>query len=78
MHGYQHSEDGTRSNTKIYVIGGHIYSRTVSHAGAPNSAIFRGGCRGPAKIRERGGGLQFFFTFYALKLSLFRVLTIKR
>ena len=31
MHGYQHSEDSTRSNTKIYVIGGHIYSRTVSH-----------------------------------------------
>ena len=31
MHGYQHSENGTRSNTRFYGIGGHIYSRTVSH-----------------------------------------------
>ena len=29
-----------------------------------------GGCRGPAKIRQRGGGggLQYFFTIYALKI----------
>ena len=42
--------------------------------GAPNSAKFRGGCRGPAKIRQRGGGCNNFFTFYVLKISLFRVL----
>ena len=29
--------------------------------GAPNSAKFRGGCRGPAKIRQRG--LQYFLLF---------------
>ena len=30
-------------------------------AGAPNSAKFRGGCRGPAKIRQRGGCSNFFY-----------------
>ena len=44
-------------------------------AGAPNSAKFRGGCRGPAKIRQRGG-LQYLFLFYVLKMSLFRVFTL--
>ena len=28
-------------------------------AGAPNSAKFRGGCRGPSKIRQRGGCNNF-------------------
>ena len=27
--------------------------------GAPNSAKFRGGCRGPSKIRQRGGCNNF-------------------
>ena len=28
-------------------------------SGAPNSAKFRGGCRGPSKIRQRGGFNNF-------------------
>ena len=43
--------------------------------GTLNSAKFRGGCRGPAKIRQRGVAI-IFFTFYAIKLSLFRVSTL--
>ena len=43
-----------------------------------------GGCRGLAKIRRRGrgggggggGGCNIFFTFYKLKISLFRVSTL--
>ena len=34
-----------------------------------------GGCRGPAKIRQRGG-CNNFFTFYAIKISLFKVSTL--
>ena len=47
----------------------------VCYAGAPNSVKFRGGCRGPSKIRQRGG-CNNFFTFYALKIELFRVFTL--
>ena len=41
----------------------HVHSavRMQSHAGAPDSAKFRGGCRGPAKIRQRGGAIIFFY-----------------
>ena len=28
---------------------------------APNSAKFKGGCRGPAKIRQRGVAIFFYF-----------------
>ena len=45
-------------------------------SGAPNSAKFRGGCRGPSKIRQRGGVAINFFTFYALNIELFRVFTL--
>ena len=44
--------------------------------GASNYAKFRGGCRGPAKFDKGGGGVAIFFTFYALKISLFRVLRL--
>ena len=40
----------------------------------PNSG---GGCRGPSKIRQRGG-CKFFFTFYALKIELFKSFYAKR
>ena len=30
-------------------------------AGAPNSDKFMGGCRGPAKIRQRGVAIYFYF-----------------
>ena len=33
----------------------------------------QGGCRGPAKIRQRGG-CNIFFTFYALKIELLEFL----
>ena len=36
----------------------------------------QGGCRGPAKIRQRGG-CNIFFTFYAIKMSLFIVSTLR-
>ena len=42
--------------------------------GVPNSAKIRGGCRGPSKIRQRG--VAIIFTFYALKIELFRVFTL--
>ena len=32
-----------------------IFDKTYFAAGAPKSAKFRGGCRGPSKIRQRGG-----------------------
>ena len=32
---------------------------TIVQPGAPNSAKFRGGCRGPSKIRQRGGCNNF-------------------
>ena len=50
-------------------------SRPTTLPGAPNSAKFRGGCRGPSKIRQKGG-CNNFFTFYALKIELFRVFTL--
>ena len=35
---------------------------------APNSAKFRGGCRGPVKIRQwGGGGCNIFFYFLRVK-----------
>ena len=45
------------------------------YSGAPNSAKFRGGGRGPSKIRQRGG-CNIFFTFYALKIEPFRAFTL--
>ena len=42
--------------------------------GAPNSAKFRGGCRGPAKIRQRG--VAIFFYFLRVKNIAFRVSTL--
>ena len=48
--------------------------------GALNSSIFGGGgCRGVAKIRQRGRGVGvtvIFLIFYAIKISLFRVSTL--
>ena len=44
-------------------------------AGAPNSAKFRGGCRGPSKIRQRGG-CNNFLPFMRYKIELFRVFTL--
>ena len=37
--------------------------------GAPNSAKFRGGCRGPSKIRQRGDCNNFLWSFYAKRLK---------
>ena len=47
-------------------------------AGAPNSAKFRGGVAEgqPRFDKGGGGGCNIFFTFYALKISLFRVSTL--
>ena len=39
-----------------------ISAKNATHsAGAPNSAKFRGGCRGPSNIRQRGGCNNFSF-----------------
>ena len=38
-------------------------------SGAPNSAKFRGGCRGPAKIRQ--GGVAIIFYFLRFKNRIF-------
>ena len=61
------------------VLGDYALTSMLVHlglrSGAPNSAKFRGGCRGPSKIRQKGG-CNNFFTFYALKLELFRVFTL--
>ena len=38
-----------------------------------------GGCRGPAKFRQRGGGgVAIMVYFYALKISLFYAKRLKR
>ena len=42
--------------------------------GAPNSAKFKGACRGSAKIRQRGGGVAIIFYFLRVKNITFRVL----
>ena len=47
----------------------HFLCRSVVYClgtGAPNSAKFRGGCRGPAKIRQRGC-CNNLFTFHTTK-----------
>ena len=37
----------------------------------------QGGCRGVAKILEKGGGgLHYFINFYAIKIFTFRVFTL--
>ena len=39
-------------------------TRAISQPGEPSSAKFKGGCRGLAKIRQRGGGgCSIFFIF---------------
>ena len=45
-------------------------------AGAPNSAKFRGGGIAEGHPKFDKGGLQYFFTFYALKIELFRVFAL--
>ena len=47
----------------------HICSQ--AHQTRPNSG--GGGCKGPAKIQQRGG-CNNFFTFYLLKISLLEFL----
>ena len=51
-------------NSYLAVYSKLIYGELTPYcAGAPNLAKFRGGCRGPVKIRQRGGGgCNFFFT----------------
>ena len=45
----------------VHVVGDN---NRALHAGASNSAKFRGGgCREPAKIRQRGRGVAIFFYF---------------
>ena len=39
----------------------HYGEKKPPTSGAPNSAKFRGGCRGPSKIRQRGGCNNFLF-----------------
>ena len=46
----------------------------VSLPGAPNSAKFRGVAEGQPRFDK--GGVAIIFTFYALKISLFRVFAI--
>ena len=48
---------GLSSSNSIVNVISHI---TICNPGAPNSAKFRGGCRGPSKIRQRGGCNNFF------------------
>ena len=51
----------------------------MNDTGLPRRAklgqIQGGGCRGPSKIRQRGG-CNIFFNFYELKIELFRVFTL--
>ena len=42
-----------------YEIRAPVFHLPVIRPGAPNSAKFRGGCRGPAKIRQRGVAIFF-------------------
>ena len=53
-------------NTKSY------FTRCITSS-APNSAKFRGGggCRGPSKIRQRGGGVAIIFYFLRVKNRTF-------
>ena len=53
-----------------------MYLYVPEKPGAPNSAKFKGGCRGPSRFDKGGGGCNNFFTFYALKIELFRVFTL--
>ena len=49
--------------------------RNVLLTGSPNSAKFRGVAEGQPRF-DKGGVAIIFFTFYAFKISLFRVFTL--
>ena len=49
----------TKQPTKTYSTLSTASSILPLYPGAPNSAKFRGGCRGPIKIRQRGGCNNF-------------------
>ena len=47
------------SKLKYYGLQWKALQLLKSYTGAPNSAKFRGGYRGPSKIRQRGGCNNF-------------------
>ena len=55
----------TIANMEMFVYG----------SGAPNSAKFRGVAEGHPRF-DKGGWVAIFFTFYALKIKLFRDFTL--
>ena len=66
-------------NIKMHFRLRELASPSNPLPGAPNSTKFRGGCRGPANIRQRGGCNKFFnclrykninsYSFYAKRLK---------
>ena len=64
LFGYPYNNGHLKVGTNYFL---KLQGLMWTNSGAPNSAKFRGGCRGPSKIRQRRG-CNIFFTFYTLKI----------